>query len=347
MLKKVLPAFLIIIILFNLVSCGVREQKKYEASFLVLFNSITKVIAYTDTEEEFQSFAEFIHDNLEEYHQLYDIYNDYPDMNNIKTINENAGIAPVKVDRRIIDLLLFSKEAYTLTYGKVNVAMGSVLRIWHNYRTEGIDDPFNAKLPEINELKEAARHIDNNNIIINEADSTVYLTEKEMSLDVGAIAKGYATEQVTQLAIEKGYTDFLLSVGGNTRAVGGKGKDKLPWNVGIQNPDKEAEQSSLYVLELRDLSLVTSGNYERYYTVDGKEYHHIIDPSTLMPAQYFTAVSIICQDSGLADALSTAIYNLPYEEGKALIDKIGDVEALWIFEDKTMKYTENFNNLLH
>lgn len=344
-MKKILLTSLILFSLVVTSACR-KEPEKYEASFLGLFNTITEIIAYADHEEEFRVFAEFIHDHLEEYHQLYDKYKNYEGINNIKTINDNAGIKPVKVDRRIIDMLLFSKQAYEFSGGKVNITLGSVLEIWHTYRTEGIDDPLSAKLPPYELLEEADTHTDINALIIDEDNSTVYLADKEMSLDVGAIAKGYATEQVVRLAAENGYPDFLLSVGGNTRAVGGKGKEKEPWSVGIQNPDKESEQYSLYSLSLKDLSLVASGDYERYYTVNGKRYHHIIDPETLMPSAYFTAVSIICEDSGMADALSTSVYNMPYEKGKALIESLDRTEALWIFKDGTMKSSDGFEALI-
>jgi len=344
-MKKIKLMILTLLAGLTLSSCS-REPQKYEGSFLFLFNTVTEVVAYADNKEEFNELAGFIHDELEVYHKLYDIYNSYDGINNLKTINDNAGIKPVKVDKKIIDLLKLSVKAYEISDGRVNVGMGSVLEIWHEYREQGIEDPQNAKLPPMDLLIEANKHTDLNNLIIDETNSTVYLKDSEMRLDVGAIAKGYATECVVQEAIEKGYTDFLLSVGGNVRAVGGKGKEKLPWNVGIQNPDKEAEQQSLYTLALKDLSLVSSGNYERYYTVDGKIYHHIIDPDTLMPAGYFTAVSVVCEDSGMADMLSTAIYCMPYEEGLALIESLDNTEALWVFPDKTMKYSSGFEALI-
>ena len=106
--------------------------------------------------------------------------------------------------------------------------MGSVLEIWHEYRTLGIDDPLNATLPPMELLEEASKHANIENLIIDETNSTVFLADSHMRLDVGAIAKGYATEQVTKAAIERGYTDFLFSVGGNVRAVGGKDKEKAP-----------------------------------------------------------------------------------------------------------------------
>lgn len=344
-MKKLKFTLLLLLVGLTASSCN-RAPKKYEGSFLFLFNTVTEIVAYTNNEEEFREFANYIRDELEIYHQLYDKYNSYEGINNIKTINDNAGIKPVKVDKKIIDLLKLSVKAYELSKGTVNIGLGAVLEIWHDYRTQGIDDPINAKLPPIEILKEADNHTNLDNLIIDENQSTVFLKDSQMRLDVGAIAKGYATEQVVQAAIDRGYTDFLLSVGGNVRAVGGKGKEKTPWSVGIQNPDKESEQNSLFTLALKDLSLVASGNYERYYTVNGKNYHHIIDPNTLMPSEYFTAVSIVCEDSGMADILSTAIYNMPFDEGLTFIESLDNTEALWIFHDKTMKYSSGFEALL-
>lgn len=346
MMKRIGIVILAITLMISTVSCKNNEQEKYEASFLILFDTVTKFVAYADSKEDFEVFAQSIHDDLEQYHQLFDKYNSYDGINNIKTINDNAGIAPVKVDQRIIDLLLFSKEMEQKTDGMVNIALGSVLEIWHNYRTEGTEDPDNATLPPMEDLVEANAHTDINNMIIDEANSTVYLSDARMSLDVGAIAKGYATEQVTQNAIAKGNMDFLLSVGGNVRASGNKGAAKEPWSVGIQNPNKDSEQNSLYTLALTDMSLVASGVYERFYTVDGKQYHHIIDPNTLMPATYFSAVSIVCKDSGLADALSTAVFNMPYEDGKSLIESFDNIEALWVFSDGAMKYSDHFKEFI-
>lgn len=346
LIKKLVTISLILTILITTTSCSAKEQKKYSAQFLELFNTITEIIAYSDSKEDFSAFAQLIYDNLEEYHKLYDKYNNYDGINNIKTINDNAGIKPVKVDQRIIDLLLFSKNQYQQSEGKVNIAMGSVLEIWHEYREDGINNPETASLPPMEQLEAANMHTDIDKLIIDEASSTVYLSDANMRLDVGAIAKGYATEQVSQIAKNNGYKNFLLSVGGNVRSMGTKGPKKELWSVGIQNPDKTSEKKSLYTLSLTNLSLVSSGNYERYYTVNGKVYHHIIDPVTLMPAEYFTSVSIVCEDSGLADALSTTIYNMPLEEGKALIESLEDVEALWVLPNGEIKYSEHFEELI-
>lgn len=322
------------------------DMKRYEAEFIELFNTFTKIVGYSETEEEFKSYAQQIYDDLTEYHRLYDIYNDYDGLNNIKTINDNAGIKPVKVDQKIIDLLVFSKSMYELTDGKTNVAYGSVLKLWHDYRTDGIDDPENAELPPLEMLQEASEHTDINDVIIDIENSTVFLKDPMMSLDVGAIAKGYATEQVADRLAADGLVSAILNVGGNVRAIGNNIKTDEPWSVGIQNPDNESEEAILDLVKLENASMVSSGDYERYYTVDGKRYNHIIDTETLFPAENFTAVTVICEDSGVADALSTAIYCMDFEEGHKLIQSMEGSEAMWIFKDKSVRYSEGFEALI-
>lgn len=346
MAKKIISVILLILIIISLTGCSDKEPIRYQSEFIMLFDTVTRIVGYSKSKEEFTEYAQIIYDNLKEYHQLYDIYNDYEGINNIKTINDNAGIKPVKVDKRIIDLIKFSKDMYEKTNGKTNIAFGAVLKIWHEYRTIGIEDPANAALPPIEELRIASEHTNIEDIIIDEEQSTVFLRDPFMSLDVGAVAKGYATEQVSKIAKESGMNSALLSVGGNVRAINKNVTSNEPWNVGIQNPDTEAEESVIKIVKLDDSSLVTSGDYERFYIVDGEKYNHIINPDTLYPAKYFTAISIICKDSGLADALSTAVFCMPFEEGLEFINSLPEAEAMWIFSDKTIKYSDNFESFI-
>ncbi len=343
-MKKILLILFILSFIFTLTSC--KNDVRYEAEFLNVFDTLTQIISYKNDKENFQELSDFIYNELYKYHQLFDIYNNYENINNIKTINDNAGKKPVKVDRKIIDLLLFSKEAYIKSEGECNVALGSVLKIWHRYRENGIDDPVNASLPPVDLLHSAAEHTDIDKVIIDTKESTVFLEDPEMSLDVGAVAKGYAVEQVCKKAENQGYTSVLLSVGGNVKAIGSKDGEGSPWNVGIQNPNRESIQPTLINVNIIAKSVVTSGVYERYYAVDGERYHHIIDPETLMPADYFQSVSIICDDSGMADILSTAVFCMPYEDGLVFINSLPDAEAFWVFKDNSVKYSENFDNYM-
>ena len=190
--------------------------QRYSTIFYDAFDTVTQVIAYCNSEEEFTRQMDALHADLLEYHQLYDIYNDYDGVTNIKTINDNAGTAPVQVDDKILGMLELARQMYNTTDGKLNIAMGSVLRIWHDYREAAGQTETDAdnKLPSQEELDAAARHCDINNLVIDEEAKTVYLADPEMSLDVGSVGKGYAVEMVAQAAEARGLTSALISVGG-------------------------------------------------------------------------------------------------------------------------------------
>ena len=311
----------------------------YEASFLELFDTLTVLKGSAESEEAFQKTAQVVHDELERYHQLFDIYHDYEVFNNLKTVNDMAGIAPVEVDDAVIDLLKDCSSYYERTGGKVNVAMGSVLKLWHDAREHGINDPVNAKLPDMAALQAAAEHVDFDSIVIDEAAHTVYISDPKVRLDVGAVAKGWAAQRVA----EKMPPNMLLSVGGNVCATGPKTAD-TPWVIGIQNPDGAGEPY-LHTLYVSGGSYVTSGDYQRAYTVDGKSYHHIIDPDTLMPSAYWRSVTIVCDDSGLADALSTALFVLPQAEGQKLLDEAGAM-AVWVDAAGNIYYSPGVRELI-
>ncbi len=314
------------------------QKTRYTASFLNLFDTVTNVVGFADSKAAFEQEVQKLHDSLEEYHRLFDIYNDYEGLPNLKTVNDRAGIEPVTVDGRIIALLKDCKTYYELTGGAVNVAFGGVLKLWHEARQAGIQDPENAKLPEKGLLEEAAAHVAMDAVILDEAASTVYLSDAKVQLDVGAVAKGWAVQQVCK-AMPEGY---LVSVGGNVCATGPK-PDGTSWVVGIQDPN--GGDKYLKTMNVTKTSVVTSGDYQRAYTVAGKQYHHIIDPKTLYPGTLWRSVSVICEDSGLADALSTALFLLPRAEGQRLLDKYGAM-ALWVDTQGTVSYSPGLNNLM-
>lgn len=352
---KKLTVFWIFGIMFMLFLSGCQAKpetgyQKYEDSFFDTFDTLTQVVAYTKSEQEFRDYFEKIHARFQELHRLYDIYNDYPGINNIKTINDNAGIQPVKVEKEIIDLILFGKEWYERTGGRVNIAMGSVLQIWHDYREEGQSEPENAKLPPLDILKEAAKHTDINQVIVDTENSTVYLADKQMRLDVGAVAKGFATEIVAREIMEEGLQSGIISAGGNIRVLG-KPLDGVRerWGIGIQDPQQSIfadEQKLLDTVFVNNASVVSSGDYQRYYIVDGKRIHHLIDPDTLMPAEYYRAVTVVAGHSGIADFLSSTLFLLPYEKSRALAESLDGVEAIWVMQDGKVEATDGMKKIM-
>ena len=212
--------------------------------------------------------------------------------------------------------------------------MGSVLSLWHDAREAGLNDPAHAALPDRDALEAAAEHVRFDTVEINESDGTVFLTDAAQRLDVGAVAKGWAAQRVSQLLPE----GYMLNVGGNVCTRGTK-PDGSSWNVAVQSPNMA--EDNLCVVQLTGQSLVTSGDYQRSYTVDGKAYHHIIDPDTLMPGTYWRSVSILAGDSGVADALSTALFLLPLERGRELAEAF-QVEVMWVDADMNITQTDGF-----
>lgn len=312
--------------------------------YFTFFDTVSYVYSYAeDPETEFSANCESVAAILEEYHRLFDIYYEHANINNLKTINENAGKDPVKVDQKLIDFLLYAKELYTLTNGEMNVMMGSVLALWHDSREAASATPASAAIPDADKLSEAALHTDISLLEIDETNATVRITDPDARIDVGALGKGYATEMAAQYLKAKGVDGYVLNIGGNIRIVGHK-PDGSGWGTGIKNP----ADPSQYALKITiaNTSCVTSGDYERYFIADGVKYHHVIDKDTLMPSAYFSSVSIITENSALADALSTALFTMSYEDGLALINKIGGVEVLWISANGEMKMSEGMHALV-
>ena len=339
-MKRLIVCFLCLTLtLTGCRSIPTSAAKQYTATFLTLFDTVTTIVGRAESEEAFRAKAQAVHDELLTYHKLFDIYHEYSDRNNLKTVNDHAGIAPVTVDQKIIDLLLDCKAYYTATNGKVNVAMGSVLQLWHEARNDWIDDPMHAYLPDQNALIDAAAHTSMDAVVIDEAASTVFLADPLLRLDVGAVAKGWAAERVARTSPE----GLLISVGGNVIATGPKDSSGTAWVIGIQDPDKgDAYLHSIY---LSKGSVVTSGDYQRTYYVDGVAYHHIIDPETLYPALLWRSVTIVCADSGAADALSTALFLMTQEEGLSLLSQF-DAEAMWVAADGAIFYSPGFQNMI-
>ena len=347
--KRVLSCALVVAVIFSTVffaSCD-KQMIKYSAHSLEFFDTATTITGFEYTKEEFDAVSERILSELEEHHKLFTIYDGYDTIENLADINalEDGAHREVVVDKKIIDMLLYSKEMYKLTNGKVNIAMGGLLSIWHDYRTEGLNEPWNAKLPPKEKLEQASGSINIDNLIIDAEKNTVFISDPKMKLDVGAVAKGYAVEMIAQGLERDGITGYVINVGGNVRTVGTKG-DGEKWVVGIENPDSHSDEQYIAYLQLSGEALVTSGTYQRYYTVGDKNYHHIIDPDTLYPAEGYSSISVVCKSSADGDALSTALFCMDFEDGLNLVESLDGIEVLWVFEDGTQKQSSGFSKYI-
>lgn len=316
------------------------RNESFEAFVTGPFDTVTKIILFAGDQSEFDEHRLFIEQELWRYHQLFDIYNDYPGVTNIKTINDRAGSA-VACSEDILDLIEFGIECEEKSGGRVNIAMGSVLKLWHDARTLSTAEPSRAFVPDRQALEEAARHTSIDDVRIDRLKGTVTLTDPLMLLDVGAIAKGYAVERIAESLMKRGIRTGALDAGGNVRVIGHNVVKNKPWRIGIHNPLDNAESPFIEIVDVVNRSVVTSGNDQRYFIFQGRRYSHIIDPATNQPAEYHDAVSVIAEDSGVADFLSTTLMLMTESEGRELLADFPDCEVLWV-QGATVTMTEGF-----
>lgn len=330
-------AALAVLLLAALTGCDTRQ--KYQTTYFDLFDSVIRVTAYCESEEEWEQQSQVLHDDLLYYHKLFDIYNSYDGMTNLADINAQAGGAAVPVDDALFQLLTMGKEMYGLTGGRCNIAAGSVLALWHDAREAEVP-----ALPDAAALQQAAQHCSMDDLILDETAKAVRLADPDMSIDAGSLAKGWAIEAAAQAAEARGLTNALIDAGSNIRAIGTHA-DGSSWVAGITAPWDEDSSDLMEVPLASGQSLVTSADTQRYFEVNGVRYSHLIDLETLYPAQYFRSVSVLCSDGGVGDALSTGLYCMPLDDGLTLVDSLEGVDAIWFEEDgHTITHTEGFDS---
>lgn len=306
--------------------------------FMGPFDTVFQVIMYEKNEKKFQEQMAYIEQRFTYYHQLFDKYNNYPGMSNVKTINDQAG-SYVEVDSDLYQLIKQSIEDYNHLSTSVDISLGPVLDVWHVYRERD-----NGDIPTDEELKNAGQYVGVDHIHLDD-DKQAVMVDVNSSIDVGATAKGYACELVKKDLIERGLDDFLISAGGNVVTYGKRetlaGESELSkflpdcreyYTIDILNPFNATK--GFCAIVLNGDSAVTSGDYQRYYVgKDGVSYHHLIDPATLKPARYFRSVTIVTKDSGLADFMSSALFLTPLSQGQAMVEAMDGLEAVWVDYD--------------
>ena len=318
-MKRLLPALWAVLISLSILSgCEKEPTERFQTSYTDVFDTVCTFTAYCDSEEQFKSVSESLHEELLRLHRLFDIYYG-PSEGGIMALNRDGYLE--NPDEDITALLELGKEYYGLSGGKLNIAMGAVLSLWHDSREDGV-------LPDKDRLAQASMHMDISKLVIE--DGKITLSDPEMRIDVGAIAKGYSAQRAAELICDLGVKDFALDLGGNIKTSGKKPDGD--WNIGIRDPDG----GILTGVKASDLSVVTSGDYERFFELDGVRYSHIISPDTLYPADMYRSVTVICENSADGDALSTSLFCMDFESGKALCEKL-EIKAIWIMPDGSTK----------
>lgn len=260
-------------------------------------------------------------------------FNLHRERSEISLVNKGAKTGPVEVDEDFAIVLETALKTAEFTDGSFNPALGKLINLW------GINSD-NPHLPLVKDIEEARAHCDWRKIVFDKEKQTVFFEDKELSLDFGAIAKGYAADEIARICEERKIRYAMIDLGGNVLAFGSKpGRQK--WQIGIKNPD-EPRGDPIKVLSVDGCSVVTSGIYERFFMQNGRVYHHIIDGTTGFPAESgLKSVTIICNSSLAADALSTAFFvagkgravSLKAEAEKIFNEKI---KLVFVEEDSTV-----------
>ena len=335
---------LICMSIISLSGCSsLKIQKSFTKEYFGYFDTVSTFRIDSVDKKIFEDAANQLEMLLDKYDKLLDIYEPHDNTISLFDINSNSGKGAVKVNRELFDAIKFGIEMNDRTNGYCNIALGSVISLWHDARIHSLSNPESAYIPDAELISLALNHSDINSVVLNYGDLTVEITDPQVKIDFGALAKGYVGDLAADLLEKLGCDNFLLNLGGNVIARGKNLKNQF-WRSAIQNPLPNGESKEQLVYSLDSQTLVTSGSYQRFYTVDEKKYSHIISVEDGFPPRYFASVSVIAplHDSGLADALSTALFCMTFEDGISLISSIEGVDALWIMSDGSVCKSDKF-----
>lgn len=328
MIKQILKWLVLLILLFLssfLVAC---QQKTEDPSVIdqpltrteSLLHTVVQLSIYHDHKENamdeaityIKKMEALLSTNLEGS----DVYN----------INQAAGKEPVQVTEETVEIIKEAIDMSKESQGMFDISIGAVSNLWKI----GSSD---ARVPTQSEITEAIKQIDYQRITLNQEESTVYI-EEGMTLELGAISKGYIADGVKKIFEKHGITSAIINLGGNVVVIGTSPRNVNGWNIGVQNPD-EVRGDTVGSVLVKDSSVVTSGIYERYLESDGKTYHHILNPETGYPVDNnISGVTVFSPTSLEGDKLSTTLYLLGIEQGLQLVNETEGVEAVFIDKDK-------------
>jgi thiamine biosynthesis lipoprotein len=234
----------------------------------------------------------------------------------VSQVSRHAGEKEVRVSAETLEVIERALYFSRLSGGAFDITIGPVFRLW-NFR-EG-------KIPDGEKLRENLKRVDYRRIRVDRSRSTVYLDDPRMELDLGAIAKGYAVDRAGEVLKKRGVENFLVNAGGDLRVAGRKEKE-IPWTIGIQHPRLPSDL--IVKVQSKNAGIATSGDYEKYFLKDGERYHHILVPSSGLPARECQSVTILAPTAMEADALATTVFVLGPGKGFALIEEMPNVHAL-------------------
>ncbi|MFQ5455703.1 MAG: FAD:protein FMN transferase [Nitrospirota bacterium] len=325
MVLKVVRILLILLLIVS--GCNRPSLKTYKRSQFLMGTiiEITVVSSNEDIANDAMTAA------FKEIKRLEGLMSTYLPDSEFSKINNSAGIAPVSVDSEVAELIKTGIEISKLTGGGFNMAIGPAIKLWKI--TDG-----EREIPKDEELNQIRDIINYRDIEID--GNTVYLKKKGMRIDPGGIGKGYASDRAEKVLKEKNITSGIVAVAGDLKLFGSH-PDGYSWRIGIRHPRRDGLLGNI---DMTDVAVSTSGDYERYFIKDGIRYHHILDPDTLRPARRCQSVTIIAKKGILADAMATGIFVLDPDKGMALIENMPDVEGIIVDKDGKIKISSGLTD---
>jgi thiamine biosynthesis lipoprotein len=316
------------LLVFVALSCS-QEVERHSETELLLGTVLTVTLYGSDTDEIFDQ----IFDRVAEIERKMSTSEDDYQTTELLKVNRAAGEAPIEVSPDTFYVVEQALDYSRISNGRFDLSVAPLVRLW------GIGTD-SARVPEEGEIEEALEAVDFRRVQLLPEQEAIYLPESGMGVDVGAIAKGYAADEAARIIRESGKESALLDFGGNILTLGTKPDGSL-WRIGIQLPESQARRGVFIgIAEVEDLSVVTSGTYERFFIEDDVRYHHILDTETGYPVRNrLESVTIITEDSIRADALSTSIFAMGLEAGLLFAEQLSDVEALFVTDTREIHMT--------
>ena len=309
-------------------SLGNSGKTRYYREFWQFMDTITVITIFTD--KSAPQVEEVWRDTAQEMQRLHELLSSFEADSDVTRINAKAGKEPVPVEPETLAVIKKALELAQRTHGAFDITMAPVLRLYNFSQENPIKPPDPQRL-------EALKLVNFRRVQIDEEASTVFLLDKDMALDLGGIAKGFVVDYIHDYLLAKGFEHVVVNAGGDIKFSGPKPDGNL-WRTGIQEPDHR--NTFFAIVNLGRGSIVSSGDYERGFTDNGKRYHHILDPSTGLPTVGLRSVTIIGPEAETADLLSTAVFVMGVERGLNFINALPEYEAI-LFDSNGVIHLSN------
>ena len=296
-----------------------------------LMGNAFEIIVVNDNEKTAQ---QHIDAAIEEIRRIEKLLTTFSEESQTNHINQNAGIQPVKVDKEIFDLIERSLRISSITDGYFDISYGGIDKSFWNFDREM------KQLPDPELIKEHLKLVNYKNILLNRENQTVFLKEKGMRIGFGGIGKGYAAEMAKRLLQKRGVASGIVNASGDLTTWGNQADGK-PWTIGIADPEN-AQQPFSY-MNITDMAIATSGNYEKFVVIGGKKYSHTINPKTGMPVSGVKSVTIFCPNAEIADAMATPVSIMGIDSALNMVNQINHLECIIIDEQDKIYSSQNIN----